>query len=170
MNDPVHVINSTHVNSLYVWRDIWYDSNPDGFVEIGWVKEWGWVNTYAFWAYQTDNGPYKGGPNGLFTRVTNGSNYAFKVAVDLNISNTTWLWIINNIKYKTFTLPFGRGTTLGGSEKEMVNDTNYAHWWRLQLKRSQGDYRYWQYLGPDGDNDPYYNLQLITNSEFYTRS
>lgn len=170
MNNPVHIENGTHVNALYVWRDIWYDNNPDEVVEIGWVREWGWANTWAFWAYQTDNGPYRGGVNGRFRTLNNGANYAFKVAVDLNISNTTWSWIINNVEYERFMLPFGRGTPVGGSEKEMVNDTNYAHWWSLKLKRSQGDYRNWldlRELRNWGDRDKNYRLYKISNTEFF---
>lgn len=173
MVNPVHVVNSIHINSLYMFRDWWQRSEPVDFTEIGWVKEYGWTNTYSYWAWSTAGKGYHGGPDGLIGPVSNGVNYSFKVAVDTGTTN--WWWIIDGIKKygpKALckALWFGRGTPSAGSEKKIVNDTNYAHWWSMRLKRSQGDYRNWLDLRQLGDTDPNYRLNEISNTEFFVEA
>lgn len=175
MVSPVKVADGEHVNSIYTFRD-WFqtrdnwDLKPD-FVEIGWGRKWGWSYSKAFWAF-SENGNYYGGPNGLIQNLSAGQTVSFKVAVDVpqTTPKPNWWWIINGTKKLSYQVWFGKGTPMGGSEKLKRGDSNYAHWWGLKLKRSQGDYRNWNLVGKLGNTDPDgYYLNASGSNAFYVQ-
>lgn len=162
MMNGVHKEEGVHVNSMFVWRNLF--SGGYNYAEVGWHQHYGEPPT-AFGVWQEggldSKRNYNEFPIGTLDR---GSTHRFKIAA--TTGTMVWNWIIDGVEQHEETLGFGKGTPIGGSEKKIPLDTNYANWWDLQVKRTDGTYRFWADQAVHKDNDDTYDWRRITNSEF----
>ncbi len=158
-------ITNCHVNSIFVHEE--QTLNPNA-VECGWYcKTVGGIRQQPkFFGVWTIEGVYH---QTDFENASYDSNHSFEIQ---NVLGTNWWrWYIDGVQKLAIDMGGWKyGTSRANSERQNLNETNYAHFWNLRSKNSQGYYYDWSNLQKHAvSNDPQYILNKISNTECYVQ-
>ena len=150
-------ITSMHVSSLYVRTSTGWSP----MAEIGWYAAT-WYPSYKkpwFFLAWIKNGEYNTidlGP------APPGTKHKYKVE---NWKRTgVWKWYIDGDPVGSHFLDFSKGFSVASSERNILNETNYSHFWNLRYKSWNGRWYNWKDLREFYDNDPGYKLKKFSNT------
>lgn len=149
-----------YVNSVWIMKD------QNNIVELGWTTDGkSGVNYRRFFRVWHVNGVYHEDPWGS---PAAGTDHTYKL---YNYkSDKQWRYIVDG-QQRGETIQTWFDSGLAGAMRERHNtcDSGWAHWWNLKRADWAAQFSAWQTLD-EWDNDPYWHLNPISNTEFYVNS